>query len=197
MRLTMRAADSRTLHTWDGVILFWVVLWIVVGAWTGITLWQAADTGDTISSSGRSIATVGDSLAGLADVPLVGGKPGEIGEQVSQNGAEITARGQEIKGQLRQLALLLGLSIVAIPITPVLGLYLPVRLERRREVEGVRRELGRRGLDPSLVDYLSERARGNLPYDMVRPLVPGGPLDDDGRRRLAEAELARLGIAVR
>ncbi len=195
MRLTMRAADSRTLHMWDGLILFWAVLWVVIGTWTGVTLWQASGTGDTISSSGRSIATVGESLAGLADVPLVGGKPGEIGQQVEENGAEIQQRGQEVKGQLRQLALLLGISIVAIPITPVLGLYLPVRLERRREVEGVRRELGRRGLDASLEEYLADRARMTLPYDMVRPLVPDGSVDGDARRRLAEAELARLGIA--
>lgn len=210
MRWTMRAADSRTVHTWDGLVLFWAVLWAVVGVWTGVALWHASSAGDTISSSGRAIHTVGTSLAGLADIPVVGDKPGEIGSQAAQTGLAIADRGQAVKGQLRQLAILLGIAIVAIPVSPVLGVYLPFRLARRREIEGIRRGLGRRGLDPALEEYLANRARGNLPFDVVEPILAGdgagpsagagggagaGDGGGDVRRRLAEAELARLGIA--
>ncbi|MEQ6903337.1 hypothetical protein [Nocardioides sp. YIM 152588] len=197
MRRTMGAADSRTVHTWDGLVLFWVALWIVVGAWTGVTLWQAADTGDTISRSGRSISAAGEALTSLGDVPLVGDRTGELGGQIEQNGTEITARGQDVKGQLRQLALLLGISITVIPIASVAGFYLPARLGRHREVASVRRALESSGLDDALEGYLAARAVGNLTYDVAGPLVPTGRIDDAARRRLAAAELARLGIAVR
>ena len=108
-------------------MLFWVVLWIAVGMWTGVTLWQAAETGDTISSSGHALDTAGKALRGLSDVPLVGDRPRELGDEVVATASEVTERGQLVKGQLRRLSILLGVSIVLIPITPVAGFYLPAR----------------------------------------------------------------------
>ncbi|WP_168929363.1 hypothetical protein [Nocardioides sp. GY 10113] len=197
MRRTVGAADSRTVHTWDGLVLFWVALWVVVGAWTGVTLWQAADAGDTISRSGRATSAAGEGLASMADVPLVGDRPGEIGRQIAQSGTEITARGQEVKGQLRQLALLLGISITVIPIASVAALYLPPRLARHRTVVSLRRSLAESGMGPALEGYLAAHAMANLPVEVVLPLVTSARMDDDARRRLARAELARLGISVR
>ena len=54
-------SDERTVHILDRLVLFWVALWIVLGAATGITLWRAAELGDTVSSSGTTLTTVGTS----------------------------------------------------------------------------------------------------------------------------------------
>ncbi|MEP7090752.1 MAG: hypothetical protein ABI776_11665 [Nocardioidaceae bacterium] len=197
MAATFREVDSRTLRRWDGLILFWVVLWVVLAGWTGLTLWQAADTGETISSSGRALHSVGQSLSDLSDLPLVPDRAGEIGGQVVTTADQITVRGQEIRGQLHQLALLLGLTIAGISIAPVIGFYLPLRLSRHRDVVRLRDQIGRRPDDEGLDRYLAEHARRALSYDEIARLV-ADPADQllarEDARRLADAELARLAI---
>ncbi len=196
MSRTLRAADAGTLHLWDGIVLFWVVLWAVLGVWSGVTIWQVADTGDTITSSGEALHSAGTALESLSDVPVIGERPGRLGAEVVVTADEITGRGQQIKGQLRRLGLLLGLAIMAIPVSPVVGVYLPLRLSRRREVARIRRQLAERPDDRGLDRYLADRARTTLSFDLVAEAVRG-PADehpDRQVRRLADAELARLGL---
>ncbi|MGA8994981.1 MAG: hypothetical protein WB441_11805 [Nocardioidaceae bacterium] len=195
MQTTIRATDERTLRLLDGLVVFWVVLWVVLGTWSGVTIWRVADAGDTISSSGRALASVGGGLQSLADIPVIGEKPRAVGEQVSTTAADVTARGQDLKGELRRLGVLLGLAIVAIPSAPVAGLYLPLRLARRREVAGIRAALARQPHDQGLDRYLADRARSTLSFDVVAGLGSAAE-DDAGRTRaLADAELSRLGLA--
>ncbi|VXC58743.1 hypothetical protein [Nocardioides sp. AX2bis] len=205
MSSTIRvAADHRTLRLIDAAVLFWVVLWVAIGAWTGVTLWRAADVGDTVASSGRSLVSVGEGLQSLSAVPLVGDRPAEIGADVVETADEISARGGEVKGQLRQLGVVLGIAVVGIPVTPIAGLYVPLRLRRGREVARIRRHLADHADDPRYDRYLADRARASLPYDTVATLDPspdggpdGGPAQRTPRethRLLADAELARLGI---
>ncbi len=158
-----------------------------------MTLWSAADVGDTISSSGRSLASVGDGLESLAGVPVVGDTPASIGADLQGSAADITTRGAEVKGQLRLLGILLGIAVVGIPVSPVLGLYVPLRLRRAREVRSIRRQLQEHGDDPGFERYLADRARSSLPYDAVATLDPS-PAHSDVDRQLADAELVRLGI---
>lgn len=197
------AADHRTLRLMDAAVLSWVVLWIAIGAWTGVTLWRAADVGDTVASSGRSLVSVGEGLQSLSAVPLVGERPAEIGADVTETADEISARGGEVKGQLRQLGVVLGIAVVGIPVTPIAGLYVPLRLRRGREVAQIRRHLAEHDDDPRYDRYLADRARASLPYDTVATLDPSPDDASSGRtpeqarathRVLADAELARLGI---
>ena len=189
------AADFRTIRLLDGAVLFWVVLWCVLGVLTGVTLWQAADVGDTISASGRSLSGVGESLQSLADLPVVGERPGEIGADVSETAVDITARGSEVKSQLRLLSVVLGIAVVGIPVTPILGLYLPLRLRRNREVASLRRQLSEHGGDPRFERYLADRARAWLPFAKVAEADHGDADEPGVDRRLADFELERLGIA--
>lgn len=196
MRPSLRASDARTVHAWDGFIGFWVVLWLVIGVWTGVTLWQAADTGDTISASGDALQSAGGGLQGLAEIPIIGERPGTIGSEVAATGSEISERGTLIKTQLRRLAILLGLAIVAIPVMPVGGFYLPLRLSWRRRVRDLEATLAKRGEDPGLDRFLAEQARSSLSYAEVRELIgDDDPTGERGVRRLADAELSRLGVA--
>ena len=134
MGLSLRTADQSTIRLLDGLVIFWLVLWLVVGGWSGHTIWQLSDLGDTVTSSGQAIGSAGEALEAVGGVPVVGERPAELGREVSTTGAEIELRGQLVKSQLRQLALLLGLAIALMPTTPVFGLYLPLRLSRRRSV---------------------------------------------------------------
>lgn len=199
-------SDHRTFRLLDGAVLFWVVLWCVLGVWTGVTLWQAADVGDTLRASGESLSRVGEGLSALSEVPVIGERPGEIGSSVAETAVDIISRGTEVKDQLRLLGVFLGIAIIGIPVTPVLGLYLPVRVHHGREVAALRRQLTEHGDDPGFDRHLADRARSWLPYSEVVRLAGEGAgarahdrahdetYDRAGERRLADAELGRLGL---
>jgi len=178
------------------MVAFWLVLWLVIGAWSGYTIWQVSALGDTVTRSGQALGSAGEALQSVGEVPVVGDRPGELGDQVVDTALDLTVRGQDIKSDLRRLALLLGLSIVLMPTTPVLGLYLPLRLARRREILELRRALARHSRDPTLDRYLAERAVHALPYSTVRAISddPWGDIRHGRSQRLADAELDRLGL---
>ncbi len=190
------SADDLTIRLIDGLVLFWVVLWLTIGTWSGITFWQLADIGDTITNSGQAIKSAGDGLVHIGSLPIIGDKAGGVGNDVVSASADIAVRGQEIKQQLHQLAWLLGLSIMFMPTTPVVGMYLPLRLARRRERADLMEALRVREDAPLLDRYLAARALKNLSFTEVRAVTAasGADLSDSDARSLADAELARLGL---
>lgn len=197
MHSRLTTADTSTVRLFDGLIGFWLVLWLVIGGWTGYTIWELSVLGDTVTRSGEAIGSAGDALGSLSGVPVIGDDTGQVGEEVVGAGQDIAARGQTVKSQLRQLAILLGLAIAVMPTTPVLGLYLPLRNARRREVGALSRSLQRHPDDARLERYLAERAVRSLPFDEVESLVgdPWRALHEGDTRALAAAELRRLGLS--
>ncbi|HET7327086.1 MAG TPA: hypothetical protein VFJ14_07330 [Nocardioidaceae bacterium] len=196
MRASIRTADEATVRLLDGLIIFWLALWIVVGAWSGYTIWQLSDLGDTVTNSGLALHSTGEALQTLGELPVVGAEPSDLGDEVVSTAEDIAGRGQDVQAQLRQLSLTLGLSIMLMPTTPVLGLYLPLRLARRRELLDVRRGLAEDGWDPLLERYLAERALDHLPYAAVRDISddPWRDIADGRGHALARAEIARMGL---
>ncbi len=196
MDLTIRSSDASTIRLLDGLVVSWFVLWLIIGGWAGYTVWSLSELGDTVSSSGEATHSAGDALQVVGGVPVIGEKPLELGKQISAAGVEITQRGQQVKGQMRQLSLLLGLAIALMPTTPVLGVYLPQRMSRRRSAEQLRRSLRDPGAGASLDRYLAERAIRTLPYPLLHALVgdPWQAIQEGRTRPLADAELARLGL---
>ncbi len=199
MSQPIRTADESTIRLLDGMLIAWLVLWLAVGIWSGYTIWQLSELGDTVSTSGRAIGSAGEALQSLESIPVVGERPGELGREAVTAGAGIDARGQEVESQLRQLSVLLGLAICLIPTTPVAGLYLPLRLGRRREVRSLRASLLQHEGDAGFDRYLAERALRTLPYADVQALVgdPWLAIDQGRSRVLADAELSRLGLSPR
>lgn len=196
VRPTIQNADEATVRLLDGLVIFWLVLWLVVGAWSGFTIWQLSGLGDTITTSGNALKSTGEALQTVGQAPVVGEGPGELGDEVVTTAEDVAGRGQEIRTQLRVLSLLLGLSIMVMPTTPVLGLYLPLRLARRRDADELRTALAERGRDTMLDRYLAERALNVLPYAAVRA-ISADPWQDIASGRcgaLADAELERLGL---
>jgi hypothetical protein len=195
MDLNVRTADQSTIRRLDGLALLWVVLWVVIGGWTGYTLWQLSGLGDTVTTSGRAIGSTGDALESLGSVPVVGDRTAELGSEVVAAGDDVARRGQEVESQLRQLSVLLGLAIVLLPATPVLGLYLPLRMARQREVAEVRRLLS--STPGRVADrHLAERAVRRLPPTTVQEIDPDpwAALAEGRTRSLADAELERMGL---
>lgn len=199
MDLDVRTADDSTLRRLDGLVLLWLVLWLVIGGWTGYTIWQVSEIGDTLTTSGRAISSTGDALESLGGVPVVGDRTAELGGEVVVAGEDIVGRGQEVESQLRQLAILLGIAIALLPAAPVLGLYLPQRNARRHEIAEVRRLLADSS-DGAMRDrYLAERALRRLPLATLQRIDPDPwqALAEGRTRPLADAELRRMGLKPR
>ena len=92
-----------------------------------------------------------------------------------------------------------GLAVGLLPAAIVLLLYLPVRLRWRRDVAAVAAALPGAAGDPALDVYLARRAVASLPWDGLRAVAPDpwGAVERGDCRALADAELARLGLAAR
>lgn len=196
MDLNVRTADQSTIRRLDGLVLLWVVLWLVIGGWAGYTMWQVSQVGETVVTSGQAIGSTGDALESLGDVPVVGDRTAELGSEVVAAADDIVRRGHEVQSQLRQLSVLLGLAIVVLPATPVLGLYLPMRNARQRDIAEVQRLLSGSS-DGALADrYLAERAVRRLTFTALQRIDPDpwGALAEGRTRSLADAELQRLGL---
>lgn len=118
---------SRTSPTVDGLVAFWVVLWLVVGAWTGVEVWRLSDLSTTVASSGRTLDDAGEALQALEPVPLVGDDAATLGTSVRTEAVGIVQQASAAQGSIRRLALLLGLSIALVPSAPVLLLHAAVR----------------------------------------------------------------------
>jgi hypothetical protein len=186
-------ADERDIRMWDGILAFWVVFWLVMGAVTAVVLWNLSGLAASAVESGRALDSAGQALQGLGSIPIIGSGPGEFGTNVRATAEGIIANGESAGRSIHVLAILLGLSIAILPITPVIGFYLPVRLARRRDVRQIRQVLATEGLTPALQDYLARRAGDSMSFRELSSVVDAAaPTARDGA--LARAELARLGL---
>jgi hypothetical protein len=91
---------------------------------------------------------------------------------------------------------LLAIAVALLPSVPVLGFYLPARLERRREAAALRGALRDHGSDSDFQAFLAMRAIEALGYHRLRQVSPAPWADMEAGRytALAAAELCRLGL---
>lgn len=189
-------ADRRTVSLLDGVAFFWVVLWLVVGLATGAQIWQLTSLSDTAQVSASAVDSAGQALESLSELPLVGDSPGELGSQVREAASEVAASAERTRQDVRRLAVLLGLAVFLIPISPVLGLYVPLRVRRGAHVAAIRRELTRGHAGRAFDAYLAHRAVASMRYGDLLTVSddPAADLAAGRHRALADAELGRLGL---
>ncbi|MCO1660910.1 hypothetical protein [Pseudonocardia humida] len=187
--------SRRTVRRWDLAAVTALAVFCVLGVLTARHVWQLAelDTGllraaDALDDTARAI--------GLIDqVPVVGEGAGQLAGSVRDTAADIRGSVAGAREDLRALALVLAGAVVALPVVPLLLVYLPLRLARRRELRGLRRML-RGPADPMLVEHLARAALRRVPFRELRRVSPQPWLDADRGRclPLAAAELCRLGV---
>ena len=110
----------------------WCVLWLVVGGWTGYELWQLGELGGAVAETGRALGSAGDALQGLGSTPLVGERTEELGAQVTDSSAAVVTQAEGARGSLRQLAVLLGLTVSLVPSVPAVVM---LALSGRRDLQ--------------------------------------------------------------
>lgn len=193
-----RTLSARALRRLDGFVIVWVAAWIAVAVYTAHEVQVLHDLSGTVVVTGRAVETVGKALQGIAAIPIVGTQVQTLAQQVRTAGESAQASGAASRNSVDNLSILLGVAIGLIPTVPALVLYAPLRLGWRRERQAVTEAVRRWGGEASLEEFLARRALDSLPYDQLRDVSddPWALLDHRVRRRLAEAELERLGLDV-
>ncbi len=124
--------SSRTLTFVDVALAVWVALWIALGVAIGIEVGNLTGLSHTVVLEGRTIETVGRTLRPLSGVPFVGGDISHAATQIRQAGASAVVSGRSSASSIDALSVLLAIAVAVLPSVPVLGLYLPWRLQRSR-----------------------------------------------------------------
>jgi hypothetical protein len=180
----------------DIVVVIWVYLWIRAGLWVHDMVQKLAVPGRKLQDAGDGIAgNLADAGGKVSGVPLVGD------ELVKPfNGAAAAARsladaGRQQQQIVDQMAVLLALVAVAVPLALVLFLWLPRRLGwmRRAGVAAAVRS------EPAGRDLLALRALARQPLNELAKLGPDIAQswrngDAEAVDALAALELRRLGL---
>jgi hypothetical protein len=179
----------------DIAVLLWTLSWLAVAVGTGAVIWKLSSIGGTLTQSGEAVGSAADALRVLGNLPLVGETPRRLADEAGATAGQVIAEGRTVTTRLRQLAVLLGLMVFLVPVTPVLALWAPVRLRRGRDARMIRKALSD-GAGAPLDRYLAHRAMASLPFAEVRAAFedPEGRLTAAQERALADAELRRLGL---
>jgi hypothetical protein len=180
----------------SALLALWCLLWLGLGVLTGRAVWQLTELGDGVRSSGLAVDEAGQALQELGDLPVVGGTASRVAGEVRERAGEVVARGEQTRGAVQRVALVLGVAVAVLPTAPLLALSLPARLRFQRDVRAVREAMATEPPD-AVEAYLAGRALAHLPLPALRRYTPT-PLADarDGRHAaLAAAELARLGLS--
>lgn len=175
----------------------WVVVWLAVGLVTGVQIRRLTALSDSVVESGRALDNAGLALQDVARLPVIGERTKRLGDEVRETAEEIQEAGASSRVTVGWVSVLLAAGLAFIPTVPVLALYAPHVLARRRERRAVENALRESDRAPWLEQFLAHHAVLNLPYDTLRQVSadPWGDLERGMYRRLANAELTRLGLA--
>ena len=182
-------SGRRWARALDGLVVAWIVVWILVGAAVGWNLWQLRQLSTTMGSAADSLENVADALDVVGNVPLVGDRIDEFATTVHQTADDTHASAESSRDSISSLSYLLGIVVFVIPSVPVLGLCLPDKLRRRREIDEVLHAL--RQADHAWVDeFLAWRAITKIPFHELHELSdnPWKELREGRHHTLAGAE---------
>ncbi|MGW3059188.1 hypothetical protein ACWC98_25085 [Streptomyces goshikiensis] len=157
-----------------------------------------AEPGRKVESSGEGLASALDDAGATASkVPLVGDLLEKPFQSAADAGTGIADAGQSLQDAVSQLATLVTLALIVVPVVFVLLLWLPLRLRWIRRSATVRRLLDA----PGGADLLALRALTGPPGELSTIPAPQGGLADAWRRgdrqviaALSEITLRRAGL---
>ncbi len=175
----------------------WVCVWLVLAIATAVQIRRLSALTDTVVESGEALDTAGRALQAVGRLPVVGEPTRRLGDRVRDAGDAIENGGASSQDAIEWLSILLGLSIVVVPVTSVVAARLPQRLALRRDRRAVEEVLASGEANSGFEEFLARRAVHHLPYDVLKQVTtdPWGDLRSGAFRRLANAELTRLGLS--
>ena len=188
---------TRQLLT-DIAVVAWVYLWIRAGLWVHDIVQKLAVPGQKLESAGGGIAdNLADAGSKVNRVPLVGDQLVKPFNGAASAARAIAEAGRQQQQVVHQMAVLLAILAVSVPLALVVFLWLPFRLRwmRRAGVASAVRA------EPAGRDLLALRALASRPLDELTRLGPDIAQswrngDAEAVDALAALELRHLGLTV-
>ncbi len=195
MALQPVTRPERRLLKWGTVA--WVFLWLVLAIATAFQVWRLSALTDTVVESGEALDAAGRALQAVGDLPIVGEATERLGGRVRDAAGDVEEGGELSREAIVWISVLLGLAIVVVPVTSVAAARLPHTLAARRDRRAVAEAVANPEAARGLEEFLARRAVHHLPYDVLSQVTadPWADLRNGAFRRLANAELTRLGLA--
>ena len=180
----------------DIVVVIWVYAWIRAGIWTHDTVLKLGVPGQKLEDAGTGIAdNLADAGGKVGRVPLVGDELTQPFTRAADAAHSLAEAGRDQQEIVGNLALIVALLLVAVPLALVLVGWLPLRLRwmRRAGVAARVRD------DPAGRDLLALRALVSRPLNELTRLGPDIAQswrngDASAVDALAALELRRLGL---
>jgi hypothetical protein len=189
-------APDRRRQLTDGAVATWVVTWVILAVVVGIDVRRLGELSATLRNAGIALGEVGSAVHTLSHLPFVGHDLARLAGRITATSSSAQQNAVTSRSSTDQLSYLLPLVVAVVPVVPVLALYLPVRLQRRREARALVMSV-RNAQDPQRsARFLAQRAVVTLPFHQLERVSPDPWADLDAGRYadLAAAELMRLGI---
>lgn len=180
----------------DLLAAMWVAVWIGLAVLVGIDIRDLRQISDTLGVAGNALVQGGHALQSLSHLPLVGPAISHIAGRLLSTGTSVTTAASSSDTGIEQLSYLLPAVVALVPVIPVLGVYLPVRIQRQREYKAIRRTFTGQGPSVEVERYLARRAVSTLPFHRLQQVSrdPWADLRSGRVKDLARAELERLGV---
>lgn len=183
----------------DVLAVAWVVLCVAVGRAVHESVSALAAPAGPLRAAGGSMEERMDAVAeAIVDVPLVGDRLSDPFTGAAGVGVDLVAAGDSLQASVDDLALLLSVGTVLVPVLLVAGFYLLLRVRYARRAGLLAQERMR----PEFQELLALRALVNQPARRVTSVGPD-PLggwragDPDVVSGLATLELRRMGLRPR
>jgi hypothetical protein len=188
--------SRRTVQWCDVAAVVATALFAALGVLAGAHVAALAELHGAMLEAARALDLTARAVALVSDVPFIGDDAGRLADSVRETANSVRASATTVQDELQALGLVVGVVIAAIPVIPLVLLYVPLRLVRRRELGRLRREL-HETTEPALVEHLARAAVRRVPYRELRRVSARPWLDiEQGRHaHLAAVELHRLGIS--
>lgn len=180
----------------DIAVVVWVYAWIRAGMWVHDLVLRLSVPGQKLEGAGSGMAdNLADAGGKVGRVPLVGDELTEPFTRAADAARSLADAGREQQEIVGNLALLLAVLLVAVPLALVLFGWLPRRVGwmRRAGVAATVRD------QPAGKDLLALRALASQPLDRLARLGPDVAQswragDAEAVEALAALELKRLGL---
>lgn len=197
LSLPASLGDRRSIHLLDALAALWVCLWIAIGYLVYHEVRGLSSLSDTVVATGRALDSTASALAAVSSIPVIGVQAGDLARRAHDAAQSAIANGNASRGDIRNLAILLWISIAAAPTTPLLVLYGLLREGWRRDVESLRRLAPSFADDAAFDELLARRALLRLPYRRLLEISenPWRDVEEGRTAALADAELARVGVS--
>jgi hypothetical protein len=121
---------GRTTSLALAALLVWAGAWIFVGVRTAEEVHGLQELSDTMVDVGTAVRSSGETIETLSSLPVVGDRLQASAQRIVRAGDSAVASGRSSRESVRDLSVLLGVSIAVLPTVPLAVLLLLVRRPR-------------------------------------------------------------------